>query len=263
MINDYLIQLKLLAGTLLFMFIVEPKAQPDPGDTPESVKETNIICYAALSKWVCASADEKEKAQEKAMRLASEQNEKNTNTSQAQVEIQTLEANNISQHVQEVETPIQSAIKDFIPRTDNSNKDTEDLEDSNQLSEAKQSSEPVIHPKDEANISLLQHSVDPIRSAAGEGDFNHWKSQYTEQWTFQVIGTSNRHHLDGFVLKHGLDHTNYSIVKTQANGADWWVVLSGLYSSREDALSHRDNLPSQLAAKAWVRQIKAIDGLAD
>ncbi len=274
MINDHLIKLKLLTFTLMFsaLFLAESKAQSDPTDTPTSVKETNIICYAAKNKWVCAPADEKEKAQEKAMKLALGKSETSslTNPSSQPVEIKTIAPNNISQQVQVLEDPIQTAINDFTPRQD-APPPTEQAEP---IKSAEQTAETIVNtaePKANSN-SATQQRLAPAKVTTqststsvknASGDFTQWQAQHAEQWTFQVIGTSNRHHLDGFMLKHGLEQTNHSIVKTQANGADWWVVLSGLYSSRNDALSQRDTLPAELSGNAWVRQIKTIVGQAD
>jgi len=258
MINDSVFKLKLLTALLfMWLFIAESRAQSNPIDAPESVNETNIICYAAKSKWVCAPADDKQKAQEKAMKLALDSND-NSTLSQS-VEIQTIAPNNISEQVQEVETPLQSSIKDFVSRDDAVNvaDNKQDTADSNQ-------NNPVItKPNEVHNHQPLVDSIETNQSAGDRADFSQWQSMYPSYWTFQVIGTSNRHHLDDFVLKHGLDQTSHHIVKTQANGADWWIVLSGLYNSREVALGQRDQLPVELSANAWVRQIKSIVGQAD
>ncbi len=265
MIIDQVNKLKLTSAAILSMVVVGAIAQSDPTDTPESVKETNIICYAAQKKWVCAPADEKEKAQQKAMKLALSEKDSSPydNVSSQPVEIQTIEPNNIGQQVQEqaVEDPIQAAIKDFIPREDAVQPSSEQTDEATSTQSAKPAqniaSASASPTKNSAEISQIETKTSP------DNNFNQWQASYPEKWTFQVIGTSNRHHLNDFIAQHDLAQNPFSIVRTQANGADWWVVLSGLFDSREQALAQRNQLPTQLSGNAWVRQIKTIVGQAD
>ncbi|TDR20405.1 SPOR domain-containing protein [Marinicella litoralis] len=261
MTNDQLIKFKLLTTTLLLMFVAGSDAQSDPSDTPENANETNIICYAAKSKWVCAPADEKERAQEKAMKLALGESEQNrfTNENSQAVEIQTIESNNIGQQVETYEDPLQSSIKDFIPREDAiAPSKSAELNEPAAQSAVPDSSEQPTNAQDTSTVTTTI-----VPSVTPSADFSQWQSQFADYWTFQVIGTSNRHHLAEFIAQHGLAQTDHSIVKTQVNGADWWVVLSGIYLSRDQALSQRDTLPTALSTNAWVRQIKSIVGQAD
>jgi septal ring-binding cell division protein DamX len=274
-------KIKMLTAIILFLSVFQLAAKSDIAETIDPPVENNIICFAALNKWVCAPADQQEKAQEKAMQLALKQSHSNNTeiSLNDKVEIKTLEPNNIGQQVQE--QPIydsnQNYATDFTPIQDESTEQglqndsvensavepeptevvTEDVtsqQNTNQQQTAESSSAQVISQYDSAETRAFQ---------LASTNFNEWQSQYPEQWTFQVVGTSNRHHLDQFVKNNSLSQTNHSIVKTQANGADWWVVLTGLYSSREEALSQRHVLPDNLSQGAWVRQIKTIDGYAD
>ncbi len=254
-------------------------------DDPKPSAETEIICYAAKSKWVCAPADEKEKAHEKAMKLAQQPDEKHPGFNQSDVEIQTMDvSNNFNEQVQETPSgavidpnSLEAAIKDFVPRDD------VNQADANQESEpVAQTTEAVVQTPVEAaelvkpvenepttesatptasTVSSQQPISTAVRSVAN--DFGDWQRNHADQWAFQVVGTSNRHHLDQFIIDQGIDQGPFAVVRTQVNGADWWVVLAGLYDSREQALSQRSVLPAQLAAKAWVRQIKSITGQAD
>ena len=265
----------------MFLFVFQLAAKTDLPETIDPPVENNIICFAALNKWVCAPADQQEKAQEKAMQLALKQGQSNKTeiSLNDKVEIKTLEPNNIGQLVQE--QPIydsnQSYATDFTPNQDENTEqgsqndtvenpavelepaevvaaDATSQQNTNQQLTAESGTDQVISQNDSAETREFQ---------LASTNFNEWQTQYPEQWTFQVVGTSNRHHLDQFVINNSLTHTNHSIVKTQANGADWWVVLTGLYSSREEALSQRHVLPDNLSQGAWVRQIKTIDGYSD
>lgn len=233
---------------LLLLWVWEATAQE------EQIPENNIICYAAKSKWVCAPADDEEKAKAKARNLALNSDDDVDES----VTITTLNQNNIGAEVRQeplVDNSIQGVIKDFIPRQKTQDPETRTVTNDTQTVESK----PVITN----NIPAEDPAATPKSNKDVANDFNQWQQFYGDQWTFQVIGTSNRHQLNQFIEQHGLDQLQYSVVKTQANGADWWVVLAGLYDSREQALDKRYLLPDQLAADAWVRQIKSINGSAD
>ncbi|MGJ8662159.1 MAG: SPOR domain-containing protein [Marinicella sp.] len=251
--------------------------------TEEATADTEIICFAAQKKWVCAPADQQQKAHEKAIKLAQEKPVDSQVSQTDQVEIKVLDMNqNIGAQVQEEpaqissgERELQQAIQDFIPRDDVQNEavvQTETTQNDEQAADNTTVQEAAENePSD--TVTVAQTPLPPTQNneqattrptpIEAKTDFNYWQTHFAENWSFQVIGTSNRHHLDQFLADHGLLNTTYSVVKTQANGADWWVVLAGIYDSRDHALSQRDQLPSQLASNAWVRQIKTIVGQAD
>jgi len=243
--------------------------------------ENKIICYAAQKKWVCAPVDQKQKAHAKAMKLVEQKQSTDIDTDNidsSQVEIKTMDVNNdFSQQVQELPANNQSPqavidpqIKDFIPRDD-----VNDLKQSEAEKSTKQttytaaigvtveagSSEPVAPAQ--TTIEAGDSGKQPVNYSSQSNQFGYWQNNYSEKWSFQVIGTSNRHQLDQFLNSHDLFQSNYTIVKTQSNSADWWIVLVGLYDSRDQALSQRKQLPSALANQAWVRQVKTIIGEAD
>ncbi|MCX7552293.1 SPOR domain-containing protein [Marinicella sp. S1101] len=233
--------------------------------------ENKIVCIAAKKQWVCAPADEQEKAQEKAMQLVNKQPPDVTENDDTAVVTQPAAFNNnptpgAAQPVTPVvdnQVNINEQIKDFIPRAE-ANEPNSDV-----TVETATVSETVVEQQPEPTIAAVEQQTKPIASpaatavAGNKNNFNDWQLNHAEQWSFQVIGTSNRHQLDAFISDNGLQNSPHVIVKTSANGADWWVVLAGLYDSRDAALAQRQSLPSQLASQAWVRQIKSIDGKAD
>lgn len=265
-------------------------------DSEEATAETEIICFAAQKKWVCAPAGQKQQAHDKAMQMVQDQplelmDPPDSQDNQAsQVEIKMLDMKqNIGEQVKEEpidgpmdEASLQAAIKDFIPRDDTQTENPQAAEQETvaPIAENQQTNDPgavqppVTSPSDVAKVekTLPSQATAPDTSVGNTGEsklsstnnqFSYWQQHYAQSWSFQVIGTSNRHHLDQFIQDQGLTNTDYTVVKTQVNGADWWVVLSGLYDSREQALSQRHQLPSQLAANAWVRQIHTIVGEDD
>jgi septal ring-binding cell division protein DamX len=240
----------------------------------EATAENEIICYAAKNKWVCAPADQKQQAHDKAMKLV-EQNKSSgidqDNIDNSQVEIKTMDVNNdFSQQVQQspAETVSQQAlidqqIKDFIPRQDVNDKKAAAA--NNQQRPADEVVETVTEEEVEVELPTTIEAVDAAQQPLNNNTngFDYWQKNHAEKWSFQVIGTSNRHQLDEFLSRYDLLESDHTIVKTQANSADWWVVLVGLYDSREQALSLRNQLPPELASQAWVRQVKTIVGEAD
>ena len=112
--------------------------------------------------------------------------------------------------------------------------------------------EPVV-----ATSTPGQSNIEGVQS------FAKWQRTHATAWSWQVIGTTNRHKLGDFLQVNDLSNLPHSIVKTESAGADWWIVLAGLYPSREDAIKPRSDLPQALAGSAWLRQIQSIDGQAD
>lgn len=232
----------------------------DPDLKP--VSETEIVCFAALKKWVCAPKDEQQKAHEKAMRLAEDKANNDLNLSN-QVEIKTIKTNpDFSQQVQELpvegltqQDVVNQQLNDFIPRpaepstTDSDKKNADEFTDINSIE--------VVTTIEKETSS--QSTASPA-SINATNNFKNWKDNHSSHWSFQVVGTSNQHHLNQFIADNGLQGLTHATVKTQLNGADWWIILVGLYDSRDQALNQRDQLPNQLADQAWVRQINTIEG---
>ncbi len=247
-------------------------ARNSDGETPDV--ENNIICFAAKKQWVCAPADEQHKAQEKAKKLALEPDQPEPINDG--VEIQTLQPVNIGLQARE-SNPNQPApynIQDFVPREDaqleqNKAKQPAEVQADTTVEVSSEPVEvepitvetkPVIATSEPATV---EPSTEQAAFQTAPNDFNYWQTNFAERWTFQVVGTSNRHHLDGFIAQNGLQNHNYTIARTQRDGADWWIVLVGLYNSRDEAKSQQYDLPTSIAKGAWVRQVNTIAGQAD
>ncbi len=227
--------------------------------------ETEIVCFAAKKQWVCAPADEQEKAQEKALQLVRKESPSGTNAViDGQVEIKTMDFNNniIESSVDEPattkgqnQTNINEQVKDSMPQNPDTRAEKEYEKDSKK-------GDSGVFPATITEPTVV--SSEPQLAAVNpESNFNNWQNNHAEKWSFQVVGTSSGHQLDQFVSDNGLQDLPHTIVKTQVNGADWWIVLVGLFDNREQALAQRSQLPPSLAARAWVRQIKTISGLAE
>jgi len=235
----------LMAVACLFcgFFAMAKVDSEDSGPTAEN----NIICYAAKSKWVCAPANQKEKAQQKVKTLILEEQTsadvEPTEGFRDGVEIKTIKYDDIAGQVKEVsidDTTDKSAIGIVAKEQSVIKNDVV-----NTITSAVETTKPT---PDTVNLN---------------NDFTDWQNNHPNQWSFQVVGTSNRHKLDAFFSENGLQANACVVVKTQVNNADWWVVLCGLYANRDEAINSRHLLPEKISTNAWVRQIKTIDGVAD
>ncbi|MFC3192774.1 SPOR domain-containing protein [Marinicella sediminis] len=240
-------------------------AQEQPAD-PDI--ENNIVCYAAKSKWVCAPADDQAQAREKARKLAVGESLDDPDEIDPDVAIQTIDYNDTRPQNQQPAAGTQVySVNDFVPRADalQALSDEETTAADSVTSEAAEVTDKQAESRLETSQSVVEQN--PVRdvisqplTSSGPSRFAEWQQRYPRQWSFQVIGTSNRHKLGEFISRHQLGSLPYSVVKTQVNGADWWVVLVGLFDSRDSALAQRHQLPAVLAPQAWVRQIASIDG---
>ena len=242
-------------------------------DKKNPSKENNIICFAAKKQWVCAPADEQHKAQEKAQKLALEPDQ--PELIDDGVEIQTLQPVNIGLQARQSNpnATMPYNIQDFTAREEVSSEKQPIPELSEGVVESIASTEPqstenmsvpvVEHTEVNAISDTGQPTTDVQSFHTAPNDFSYWQTHFATQWTFQVVGTSNRHKLEDFVSNNHLQQHNHVFVRTQREGADWWIVLVGFYSSRDEAISQQYTLPATLANGAWVRQVRTIDGYPD
>ncbi len=83
-------------------------------------------------------------------------------------------------------------------------------------------------------------------------------AQNAEFYTLQVIAASKKASLDAYVARQANRESLYMYRGTR-EGKSWYVVVQGVYSSRESALKARSTLPSeQFKAGPWPRKLSAI-----
>ncbi len=83
-------------------------------------------------------------------------------------------------------------------------------------------------------------------------------AQNAEFYTLQVIAASKKGSLDAYVARQANRESLYMYRGTR-EGKSWYVVVQGVYSSRESALKARSTLPSeQFKAGPWPRKLSAI-----
>ncbi len=83
-------------------------------------------------------------------------------------------------------------------------------------------------------------------------------AQNSEFYTLQVIAASKKASLDAYVARQANRDSLYMYRGTR-EGKSWYVVVQGVYSSRESALKARSSLPGeQFKAGPWPRKLLAI-----
>lgn len=183
-------------------------------DKPE---ETNIICFAAKTQWICAPEDQQEIASEKANKLI---DDTGLEQESSQVVIKSINfpkfepdtsTNNAIVMTKDVETKV---ITDTNPR--------ESFDDS-------------LNNEDSSSSSI--------------------SNPYAELWSHQLIGVSTSQSAINYVKKHNLNKNDILIIRSVRKDMDWWVVLYGLYKNKQIGIDNEINLPENIN-NHWLRPLK-------
>ncbi|EMN3918610.1 cell division protein DamX [Citrobacter farmeri] len=97
-------------------------------------------------------------------------------------------------------------------------------------------------------------------SAAGgksAGNVGSLKSAPSSHYTLQLSSSSNYDNLNGWAKKENLK--NYVVYQTTRNGQPWYVLVSGVYASKEDAKRAVSTLPADVQAKnPWAKPLHQV-----
>lgn len=97
-------------------------------------------------------------------------------------------------------------------------------------------------------------------SAAGAksaGNVGSLKSAPSSHYTLQLSSSSNYNNLNGWAKKENLK--NYVVYQTTRNGQPWYVLVSGVYASKEDAKRAVSTLPADVQAKnPWAKPLHQV-----
>lgn len=121
-------------------------------------------------------------------------------------------------------------------------------------------------PKATANAAPAQTAA-PVQtapaatsSAAGgksAGNVGALKSAPSSHYTLQLSSSSNYDNLNGWAKKENLK--NYVVYQTTRNGQPWYVLVSGVYASKEDAKRAVSTLPADVQAKnPWAKPLHQV-----
>lgn len=96
-------------------------------------------------------------------------------------------------------------------------------------------------------------------AAAGKstGNVGSLKSAPSSHYTLQLSSSSNYDNLNGWAKKENLK--NYVVYQTTRNGQPWYVLVSGVYASKEDAKRAVSTLPADVQAKnPWAKPLHQV-----
>ena len=192
----------------------------------EKPKETNIVCFAAKNKWVCAPENKQEVANEKANKLL-KNNHSEFGTSDIVIK---------SINIPKFDSP---AITNTQPTTPNIAVDNKTIS------------------KTESNTNKEKNN--PITTQT-KGN----KNPYAKLWSHQLIGVSTPQNAINFVRNHNLNKDDILIIQSVRNGMDWWIILFGLYQDKKTGLENENNLPDNIS-KPWLRPLRnlQVNGFID
>ncbi|MME20049.1 cell division protein DamX [Salmonella enterica] len=98
-----------------------------------------------------------------------------------------------------------------------------------------------------------QASTTPVAGGGkSAGNVGALKSAPSSHYTLQLSSSSNYDNLNGWAKKENLK--NYVVYETTRNGQPWYVLVTGMYASKEDAKRAVSTLPADVQAKnPWAK----------
>lgn len=103
-----------------------------------------------------------------------------------------------------------------------------------------------------------QASTTPVAgSGKSAGNVGALKSAPSSHYTLQLSSSSNYDNLNGWAKKENLK--NYVVYETTRNGQPWYVLVTGMYASKEDAKRAVSTLPADVQAKnPWAKPLHQV-----
>lgn len=83
------------------------------------------------------------------------------------------------------------------------------------------------------------------------------QSASSSNYTLQLSSSSNYDNLNAWAKKSNLK--NYVVYQTTRNGQPWYVLVSGIYASKDEAKRAVSTLPADVQAKnPWAKPIHQV-----
>ncbi|EAZ6883815.1 cell division protein DamX [Salmonella enterica] len=103
-----------------------------------------------------------------------------------------------------------------------------------------------------------QASTTPVAGGGkSAGNVGALKSAPSSHYTLQLSSSSNYDNLNGWAKKENLK--NYVVYETTRNGQPWYVLVTGMYASKEDAKRAVSTLPADVKAKnPWAKPLHQV-----
>lgn len=120
---------------------------------------------------------------------------------------------------------------------------------------------PAAAPKATASAAPVQTakpaqaSTTPVAGGGkSAGNVGELKSAPSSHYTLQLSSSSNYDNLNGWAKKENLK--NYVVYETTRNGQPWYVLVTGMYASKEEAKRAVSTLPADVQAKnPWAKPL--------
>jgi len=111
---------------------------------------------------------------------------------------------------------------------------------------------PVQQPK-----AAAQATAPAASSAVSTGNVGALKSAPGSHYTLQLSSSSNYSNLNSWAKKENLK--NFVVYQTTRNGQPWYVLVSGVYASKDDAKRAVATLPADVQAKnPWAKPLHQV-----
>ncbi|EDI9245230.1 cell division protein DamX [Salmonella enterica] len=103
-----------------------------------------------------------------------------------------------------------------------------------------------------------QASTTPVAGGGkSAGNVGALQSAPSSHYTLQLSSSSNYDNLNGWAKKENLK--NYVVYETTRNGQPWYVLVTGMYASKEDAKRAVSTLPADVQAKnPWAKPLHQV-----
>lgn len=118
-------------------------------------------------------------------------------------------------------------------------------------------SEPAVTAPVKAPAATVTPSPKAAAPVASGGDASAIKSAPGNHYTLQLSSSSNSANLNAWAKKENLQH--YMVYQTVRNGQPWYVLVSGVYASKDEAKRAVSTLPADVQAKnPWAKPIHQV-----
>ncbi|MEG1420365.1 MAG: cell division protein DamX [Citrobacter sp.] len=108
------------------------------------------------------------------------------------------------------------------------------------------------------NATPAPTATTPVAGGAKTaGNVGALKSAPSSHYTLQLSSSSNYDNLNGWAKKENLK--NYVVYQTTRNGQPWYVLVTGVYASKDDAKRAVSTLPADIQAKnPWAKPLHQV-----
>lgn len=118
-------------------------------------------------------------------------------------------------------------------------------------------SKPAATAATAAPAATAAAAAPAAKSGKTAGDVSSMKSAPSGNYTLQLSSSSNYENLNNWAKKEKLDR--YVVYETSRNGQPWYVLVSGIYSSKDEAKRAVTSLPPDVQAKnPWAKPLHQV-----